>query len=103
MRRSCGNTCAASQGGGYLYLELADAVDPGEHLVAGLDRADARGRAGENDVARLERVVLRKVGDLLGHGPDHLGEVRALALLAVDVEPDGALGGVADLRRRHQL
>ena len=68
-------------------------------LVTGFHRPDTRGRAGINQVARLKRVVLGEIGDLLGHRPDHVGEIRALALLAVDIEPDRAFRRVADLRR----
>src|SRR5207244_1159995 len=72
-------------------------------LVARLDRTDAGGRAGVDDVARLKRVMLRQKRDLLGNRPDHVAQVGALPLLAIDIEPDGAFGWVADLRCRNQL
>src|SRR5688572_1459605 len=72
------------------------------HFVARLDRTYARRRTGIDEVAGLERVVLGEVSDLLGHRPDHVAEVRLLALLAVYVEPDGPARRMADLGRRHQ-
>src|SRR4029077_9924369 len=78
-------------------------VDSREQLVAGLYRADARGRAGEDHVARLERVVIGEIGDLLRNRPDHVRKVGLLALLAVHVEPDRALGRMTELGGRHEL
>src|SRR5256885_299127 len=66
-------------------------------------RADARRRAGIDEIARLEGVVLRQEGDLLRHGPDHVRQVGLLALLAVDVEPQRPLSRVADFARRYEL
>src|SRR5262245_30786764 len=71
-------------------------------LVAGLHRANARWRAGVDEVARLERVILGEVGDLLRYRPDHVAEIGALALLAVDREPNRAARRMADPGGRHQ-
>src|SRR5690606_17135613 len=80
-----------------LYSQLAHAIDARVQLVSRLDRAHAGRRAGVDDVARLEAVVLREEGDLLGHRPDHVREIGLLAVLAVHLEPDRAPGRMADL------
>src|SRR3954469_2749769 len=99
MRQSCGNTYTASQRRGDLHLEFAYAVDAGVQLVACLHRSDTRRRSGVDEVTRLERVVLGKVGNRRGYRPDHVGQVGFLPLLAVDVEPDRAFGRMADFGR----
>jgi general stress protein 26 len=81
--------------------EVADAVDVALELVAGLDRADAGGRSREDQVTGLQRDQAREIVDLLGHAPDLHREVALLLHLAVHLEPDRALGGVAG--RRHGL
>src|SRR4051794_2482684 len=73
------------------------------HLIASLHRPDARWRAGEDDVAGLQRVVLGEIRDLLRDRPDHLSEIRLLALLAVHIEPESALRRMPDLGSRDEL
>src|SRR3954464_13992011 len=102
MQRSYGNTYKASQRGNNLHLKLANAVDSSLQLVARLHGTDTRRRARINQVARLERVVLGQVGDLLRNRPDHVSEVRPLALLAVHFEPERTLCRMPGLARRVQ-
>src|SRR5688572_26981014 len=78
------------------HRQLAYPVDMPLELVAGLDRSHACGGAGEDQVPRLQRDEVRQVVDLLGHAPDLHREVALLPHLAVHLEPDRALGGVAD-------
>ena len=52
----------------------------------GCSGADAFGRAGEDQVARLQVIELRQVLDQLGDVPDQLVEVGGLARLAVDAQ-----------------
>src|ERR1700733_10148959 len=85
-----------------LDLDVADVVDVAVHDVALLDGADAGRGAGEDQVALLQLEQAGEGGDLAGDVPDHLGKVAGLLALAVDVEPDRALGRVLHARRRHQ-
>src|SRR5512145_2463322 len=87
-RASRGLACGAFRGVG--DHEVADAVDVALELVARLARADAGGRAVEDEVTRLERDELREVGDRLLDPPDLLVEVALLLHLAVHLEPDRA-------------
>src|SRR5207249_8451964 len=80
-----------------VYLQRADAVDAALDLVAGLELGDAGGRARHDDVAGGEFYLLRELPDDLGHAPDQFGEIALLRFLAVDGQPDLALGGMADL------
>src|SRR5258708_3710468 len=82
--------------------EITHAVYMAFELVAGDHRADPGGRAGEDQVAGLQRDEVREVRDLLGHAPDLLREVALLLHRAVHLHPDRALGGMADLARRAQ-
>src|SRR5438094_331524 len=82
------------------HRELADAVDLGRELVARDRRPHARRSAGENDVARRERHLLRELGDDLRHAPDQLLEIAVLAHGAVDRKPDASLARMPDLGRR---
>src|SRR5690348_7621546 len=56
--------------GAVRHHEVAHAVDVALELVARLDRPHARRRAGEDEVAGLQRDEVREVVDLLGHAPD---------------------------------
>src|SRR5438105_10143055 len=103
MPPSCGSTCRASQRRDDFHPQLGDAIDARVQLVARLHRSHTGRRAGEDEIARLERVVLRQIGDLFWHRPDHVGKIGALALLAVDVEPNRPARGMADLRRGDEL
>src|SRR3954454_21575926 len=82
------------------HLQRAAAVDAACELVAGLELRHAGRRARHDDVAGGELYLLRELPDDLGYIPDQLGEVALLRFLAVDREPDLALGGMADLRCR---
>src|SRR3954471_19942718 len=83
-----------------VHLQRADAVDAAFDLVAGLELGDAGRRARHDDVAGGEFYLLRKLPDDLRHVPDQFGEIALLGLLAVDRQPDLALGGVADFGSR---
>src|SRR5206468_9890952 len=84
------------------HLQRADTVDAALDLVAGRQRGHAGGRAGHDDVAGIERYLLRELPDDFRHAPDQLGEVALLPLGAVDGEPDLSLRGMADLGGRLQ-
>ena len=73
-------------------LKIAHSVDMALEDIAALDRADAGGRARHDDVAGHQREQAGQVADHLRHLPDHLVEIAGLLALAVDVQPDGALG-----------
>src|SRR4029078_3086507 len=60
---------------------------------------DVLGRAGVDDVAGHELEGLGQLADLLRHRPDHHVEVGVLLHAAVDLEPDRALGEMADRGR----
>ena len=85
--------------------------DAGHDAVPTLQWPDARGSAGEDQVARLQFVVRRQLRDDLRNAPDQLRERRILAALAIDLEPDAPavdVSGVSDgpdrrYRRRLQL
>src|SRR5579863_7032730 len=81
-------------------LQGADAVDAAFDLVAGMKLRDAGRRTRHDDVAGREPYLLRQLPDDFRHAPDQFGEVALLRFLAVDGEPDLALGGMADLRGR---
>src|SRR5256714_6056288 len=75
-----------------LEFQVAELLDRGDEPVAGLEpnllvlritRDHAFGRAGEDEVARLEREVARRVGDELFAVEHHVGGVRRLPYLAV--------------------
>ena len=75
--------------------EAADPLDLDLDDVAGLDRARVRRRAGEQDVAGLERDQPRDVGDLVGEREEQVGAgVALLDLLAVDEGAHGQVGRV---------
>jgi len=73
-----------------------DPIDAAGDAVARRHRSDSRRCAGEDQVARLQSVEAREVGDLLGDRPDELPQVGVLARLAVDCEPDPAGSRMAD-------
>src|SRR5688572_24206576 len=80
-------------------LEDADAVHPAAHAVTGRETADAGGRAGKDEVARLEREPGGKLRDDFGHAPDHVRDVALLAERAIHFEPDAAAAGMSDVGR----
>src|SRR5688572_10498001 len=76
-----------------LLLLLAEAFDAEGHDVASLEEdrrlhaeADARRRAGGDDVARLQHHELRHVMQDVSTGEDHRVRAAGLHALAVDVE-----------------
>src|SRR5689334_6640550 len=73
-----------------------------DELVALLHRRDALGRAGEDEVARLQPHRLRDLGDELGHAPNQHRDVALLPRLAVDLQLDPAFRDVAALARRDE-
>src|SRR5262245_24712608 len=84
-------------------LEAAEPLDLDLDPVAGLQElvapgSDARGRAGEDDVAGMQRGEARQVRDLLGGGEDHLARVRVLLHYAVHPKADGEALRIGDLR-----
>ena len=58
---------------------------------------DARRRAGEDDVARMQRQHRADLGDQPVDADEHLARARALALLAVDRRDDLQVAGIARL------
>src|SRR5271163_2956347 len=81
-------------------LQGADAIDAALDLVAGVKLGNAGRGARHDDVAGGKLHLLRQLPDDLRYAPDQFGEIALLRLLAVDREPDLALGGMADLRGR---
>src|SRR3990172_5241967 len=68
-----------------------DPLDPCADLAAGTHRADAFGRAGEYEVARIQRVKARSVLDQALDAINHVARVRALTRLAVHPDPEPQL------------
>ncbi|MCE3520193.1 hypothetical protein LXJ58_36155, partial [Escherichia coli] len=71
-------------------LDEADSLDLAAYDIALLQEdgrlaghADAFGRAGRDEVARLERERGREIADLVGDRMDHLARVRALSKFAI--------------------
>src|SRR5205823_4996901 len=89
----------------HLLALLAQPIDAERDHVAGVQEfrlglhaeADARRRAGDDHVARLEREILRAAPDDVPAVEDHGVGVAALALLAVDVEPHVEVLRILDL------
>src|SRR4051794_34324711 len=71
-------------------LDGTDALDLAFEHIARDDRADARRRAGHDQIAGLERHELAEIGDSFADGPDLVAEIAGLAHFAVDLERDGA-------------
>src|SRR3954447_12205229 len=83
-------------------LEAAKAADLHRDLVAGLHRPRVGRRAGQHDIARLERDQPAQVRQLIGHAPDQIAGGALLDHLAVEVGLEREVGGI-ELRRRHDL
>ena len=66
--------------------ESRPGLDAAHRDVAGDDRAHARGRAGEYQVAGQQLVVLRQEMQHVRDVPDHVGKIALLPAAAVDVE-----------------
>src|SRR5262245_17689903 len=86
--------------------EVAELLDRGDDLVAGLQphlllfriaRDDAFRRAGEDDVAGLQRRVARDVAHQLARVEHHVAGVRRLAHLAVDAAFDLEVVAVGEI------
>src|SRR5258708_33282806 len=91
---------------GDAVLELADLLDPEPDRLARTQEAlarhaDARRRAGHDEIARLQRNARRKHLDLLGDGKDHLLAVRVLHQLAPHPELEAELLRIADFGGGH--
>ena len=71
--------------------ESAEPVDATLNAVSGLDCADSGGCTGVDEIPWDEFEVRRQLGNQLRHRPDQIFEVRLLAHLAVDGEPDAPL------------
>src|SRR5580704_8978621 len=87
-----------------LLALLAEPLDAEGDDVADIEelrrlhaRADARRRAGRDDVTGQQRHELRDIGDALRHGKDHGRGRSGLAALAVDIEPHREVLHVRDL------
>src|SRR5438105_3913897 len=81
---------------GDAVLELADLLDPEPDRLARTQEAlawhaDARRRAGHDEIARLQRDARRKHLDLLCDREDHLVGVRVLHQLASHPKLDAEL------------
>src|SRR5215472_17880032 len=84
------------------HRQRSDAFDLAFELVA-WDRRCHPGRgARHDDIAGHELDHFGKIGDDLGHIPDHLVEIAVLADLAIALERDAAFARMADLRRGPQ-
>src|SRR5436190_17051131 len=64
--------------------------------------ADARRRAGEDQVTRLEGAEARRVRDEAAHAEDQLGGVPVLEQFAVQALHDAEAAAVAELRHRNE-
>src|SRR5438094_7708078 len=82
----------------YLHAQLTEPLDTCEELIPRLGGAHTGRGARHDEVARFQCVVLREKRDLFRHAPDHLVDVRALANLAVHLEPELAFFRVTSLR-----
>src|SRR5438309_6669985 len=83
----------------YLHAQLTEPLDTCKELIPRLGGAHTGRGARHDEVARIQRVVLREKRDLFRHAPDHLVDVRALANLAVHFEPELAFFRVPAFRR----
>ena len=64
--------------------------------------ADARRRAGQDQVARLEREHVRRERDQVAHAEERSTRVAVLEELAVQALDDAQAAAVAELRHRHE-
>src|SRR5436190_7255772 len=78
------------EGSSHRYIESCEPGDLAMQTVAALDRANARRRAGEDQIAGRQHKELRQFGNDIGDGPDHIGEITRLAALAIHIERDRA-------------
>src|SRR5882762_3639463 len=86
-----------------LELQLTQSLDRGDDRIARLEPhllvlrlADdhALGRAGEDDITRLEGEIARRIRDELPAVEHHVGGVRGLARFAVDAAFDLQAAGL---------
>ena len=64
--------------------------------VAGKERSNARGRAGENEIAGRKRDISRQRRDDVRHAPDQIAKVARLSQHAIDGERDAPPRRMAD-------
>src|SRR3989442_15253439 len=103
-RMPCGGVKIAYSS--HLVGQRADLLDPNLDHVAGLEefparRADAGRRAGENEIARMQRHPARQLRDLLGQIEDHALAVGVLFQHVVDPQLEAEILRIADIARRH--
>src|SRR5208283_3329115 len=85
----------------------ADPVDPKLDRIAALEKAPdlqpaaVANRAGAEHFSRVNRFVLRRIGENLLEGKQHLARVAPRARLAVDARLDRKCLSIAELVRRH--
>src|ERR1700740_2740594 len=96
LMRSVGSTSGLLRTNG--NRQPSNALDGADKLVSGMHGANPGRRAGEGQVACLELVLVREIGNDLRHVPDQLREVAALALRAVHRQGDRAAARVTDRR-----
>src|SRR3954471_8936105 len=96
--------------GGDRGRDRAESVDLDRDLVTGLqphlrvaERTDTGGRAGDDQIARLERYRLRDERDDLSHAEDLIRGVRVLHHLPVQDRSDRKCLRIRNLARRHDL
>lgn len=83
--KGLGERFFCSQGfGGYRIDERADALDAHLHHVAGMDRTDTGGGAGEDHVARFQGEGLREIAHQVEGVKDEIAGVGVLLPLPVD-------------------
>src|SRR6266550_8711283 len=91
---------------GHLVGQRSDFLDPDLDHIAGLEEfparcADPGGRAGENEIARVEGRATRQLRDLLGQVEDHMLGVGVLLEDVVNPQLEPEILRVADVVRRH--
>ena len=67
-------------------VQFRHAFNAAEQPVTRHHGTNAGRRAGEDQIARLEPVVVRQVSDGIGHTPDHLRQIALLTQLPVHVQ-----------------
>src|SRR5665647_1351465 len=83
--------------------DIAHSLDMAGNLVARLDRTHTFRCARINQVARLQMIELREVGQQFRDIPDQLAEIAGLAEFTIDLQVDGAVAQHAKMADRHDL
>ena len=73
-----------------MIVIVASPSIPPFDTIARLERTDARGCAGIDEIARSELEQRRELSDHLRNLADHLGEIGLLLHDAIDLEPDAS-------------